>query len=244
MIATVREAWRTAVPDMSDRHGPLPPLMIMLTVVTGLVDAFSYLALGHVFVANMTGNVVFAGFAIAGASGFSLLATVVALAAFAGGALLGGWIIRHAWSHRAHVLYLSLVLEVLLVAGASLMAEVSGSPAEAGTRYPLLMLLGLGMGGQNAAARALAVPDLTTTVLTLTITGTAADSRLAGGPGSRAGRRLLSAAAMFLGGLIGALVLLHGRHALPLLLATVLLAAACGTARWLSRSNAPWTQPL
>jgi hypothetical protein len=61
VIATVREAWRTAVPDLHDRHGPLPPLLVLLTVVTGLVDASSYLVLGHVFVANMTGNVVFAG---------------------------------------------------------------------------------------------------------------------------------------------------------------------------------------
>jgi uncharacterized membrane protein YoaK (UPF0700 family) len=47
-------------------HGPLPALLVCLTVVTGLVDAFSYLSLGHVFVANMTGNVVFLGFALAG----------------------------------------------------------------------------------------------------------------------------------------------------------------------------------
>jgi hypothetical protein len=88
----------------------------------------------------------------------------------------------------------------------------------------------------------LAVPDLTTTVLTLTITGTAADSRLAGGPGSRAGRRLLSAAAMFLGGLIGALLVRGGRSALPLLIATVLLVVVCLSARWLARSREPWTR--
>ena len=46
-----------------DRDWPLPPLLLGLTVVTGLIDAFSYLALGHVFVANMTGNVVFLAFA-------------------------------------------------------------------------------------------------------------------------------------------------------------------------------------
>ena len=240
MIATLREAWRTAVPDRDDRHGPLQPLMLVLTVVTGLVDAFSYLSLGHVFVANMTGNVVFAGFAIAGVGGFSLAATVVALAAFAGGALLGGRIIHRGRSHRVGVLYRALVLEVLLVGGAFVVAELSGGAP----RYPLLTLLGLGMGVQNAAARALAVPDLTTTVLTLTITGTAADSRLAGGPGSRAGRRLLSAAAMFLGGLVGALLLRGGWHAIPLLVATVLLAGACLTARRLARSHAPWTQSL
>jgi uncharacterized membrane protein YoaK (UPF0700 family) len=241
-MTTLREAWRTVVPDMNDRHGPLPPLMLLLTVVTGLVDAFSYLLLGHVFVANMTGNVIFGGFAIAGVGGFSLTATVVAVAAFAAGAFLGGRIIRRARSHRARILQLALALETLLVAAAFLVA--SGSAIGAGSRYLLIALLGLGMGVQNAAARAVAVPDLTTTVLTLTITGTAADSHLAGGPGAKAGRRLLSTAAMFLGGLVGALVVLHGRPALPLLFATLLLAAACGVAWRFARSSAPWTQPV
>jgi uncharacterized protein DUF1275 len=49
------------------KDGVLPPLMILLTIVTGVVDAVAYLRLGHVFVANMTGNVVFLGFAAAGA---------------------------------------------------------------------------------------------------------------------------------------------------------------------------------
>ena len=57
-----------------------------LTVVTGLVDAVSYLALGHVFVANMTGNVVFLGFALAGAPGLSAPASLAALVAFLVGA--------------------------------------------------------------------------------------------------------------------------------------------------------------
>ena len=215
MIVTLRDAVRTVVPDMNDRHGPLPPLMILLTVVTGLVDAFSYLLLGHVFVANMTGNVVFVGFALAGAPGFSITATAVAVAAFAAGALVGGRIGSSFRSHRARLLHVALVVETLLVTGALLVAEVSGWPIGAGRRYLLIALLGLAMGVQNAAARALAVPDLTTTVLTLTITATAADSRLAGGAGAKAGRRLLSTAAMFLGGLVGALVILHGHTSCP-----------------------------
>jgi hypothetical protein len=55
----VSEVRQTLVPDLQGQHGPLPLLLIALTFVTGLVDAFSYLVLGHVFVANMTGNVVF-----------------------------------------------------------------------------------------------------------------------------------------------------------------------------------------
>ena len=57
-----------AAPD----YGPLPALLLILTAVTGIVDAVSILSLGRVFVANMTGNVVFAGFAAVGAPGFSL----------------------------------------------------------------------------------------------------------------------------------------------------------------------------
>jgi uncharacterized membrane protein YoaK (UPF0700 family) len=47
---------------------PVPLLMALmaLTAVSGLVDAVSYLGLGHVFTANMTGNVVVLGFAAAG----------------------------------------------------------------------------------------------------------------------------------------------------------------------------------
>ena len=57
----------TVVPDARGRHGPLPPVLLSMTVVTGLVDAVSYLTLGHVFAANMTGNVAFLSFALAGA---------------------------------------------------------------------------------------------------------------------------------------------------------------------------------
>jgi uncharacterized membrane protein YoaK (UPF0700 family) len=182
MSAVLRDAWTTVVPDMEDRHGPLPPLMLALTVVTGLVDAFSYLVLGHVFVANMTGNVVFSGFAIAGAAGFSLVASLAALAAFALGALLGGRLAHGAGTHRGRVLHLALLLETTLVLAAYVVAQATDtSHVTTAVQYSLIALLGLAMGVQNATARALAVPDLTTTVLTLTITGVAADSRLAGG---------------------------------------------------------------
>ena len=243
MLVVLRDAWTTVVPDMRDRHGPLPPLMLVLTTATGLVDAFSYLALGHVFVANMTGNVVFAGFSIAGAAGFSLIASLVALVAFSGGALFGGRITRRARAHRGRVLYLTIVVETVLLATAFVVAQAAGAP-DGDVRYPLIVLLGLAMGVQNAAARALAVPDLTTTVLTLTITGIASDSRLAGGAGGKVGRRTLSAAAMFFGGLVGAFAVLHGHSALPLLLAALLLAAAAAAAFMLSDSDGTWTQPL
>ena len=88
MTTFFTEVRQTLVPRGEVKHGPLPPLLVAMTLVTGLVDAFSYLVLGHVFVANMTGNVVFLAFALAGASGFSILASLVALCSFVLGSLL------------------------------------------------------------------------------------------------------------------------------------------------------------
>ncbi|MFI8435524.1 YoaK family protein [Streptomyces sp. NPDC079020] len=245
MAVVLREAWSTVVPDPDSRHGPLPPLMLALTFVTGLVDAVSYLLLGRVFVANMTGNVVFSGFALAGAPGFSLAASLVALAAFASGALTGGLIVHRtgARTHRGRMLQYALLAETVFVTAALVVTLISGTPYSGGVRFTLIVLLGLGLGVQNAASRALAVPDLTTTVLTLTLTGVASDSRLAGGGGSRAGRRVMSAAAMLLGALAGGAAVLNGRPTLPLLLVVAVLAVASAAAALLARSGAPWTEP-
>ena len=241
---TLNQAFRTIVPERGARFGPLPPLMLLLTFVTGFVDAYSYLALGHVFVANMTGNVVFSGFAVAGAPGFSLAASLAALAAFAVGALVGGRIARIHNTHRGRHFSTSILVETAVILAAYLVAQLGPTPDKnAAVRYVLIALLGIGMGVQNAAARSLAVPDLTTTVLTLTITGTSADSKLAGGPGGKPGRRLLSVAAMFVGGLIGALAVLHGHGPLSLLCAVILLTTAASVA-WTTRtSEADWTRP-
>ena len=203
MIATVTEAWRTVVPPAGDRHGPLAPLLVMLTVVTGLVDSFSYLVLGHVFVANMTGNVVFLAFALVGAKGFSIWASLVALGSFVVGAVASGRIVTRLGGRRGPMLAATAALEAVLVAGSMVVAWLASTPGSGTPRYVLIVLLGLGAGMQNGTARKLAVPDLTTTVLTLTITGAAFESRLGGGSGGKVGRRGLSAVAMFLGALVG-----------------------------------------
>ncbi len=119
-------------------------------------------------------------------------------------------------------------------------AATVGDPGSGVARYLLIVLLGLAMGTQNAAARKLAVPDLTTTVLTLTITGIFADGRLAGGAASRTGRRLLSALAMFLGGLVGALLVLRASAALAIAVASVVLVVVAVTAAIPSRTDRPW----
>ena len=196
-------------PAKDDREGLLPPLLFVLTVVTGLVDAVSYLALGHVFVANMTGNVVFLGFAVAGAPDFSIPASLTAIAAFLVGALAGGRLGSSMAQQRSRFLGIAILAELGLVAIALLVAIATADVNADLVRYGLIVLLALAMGLQNATARSLAVPDLTTTVLTLTLTGLAADSTLAGGTNPRWSRRLLATGAMFLGALVGAFLVLH-----------------------------------
>src|SRR2546423_4998766 len=137
LSAPLTDAWRTMVPAAGDPYGPLPPLLLALTVVTGLVDAVSYLVLGHVFVANMTGNVVFLGFALAGASGFSIAASLVALAAFSLGALAGGRLSTALGAHQGRLLAAASTVEVCLVA-ASVGIAVTTGESGSGARYVLI----------------------------------------------------------------------------------------------------------
>ena len=212
-------------------HGPLPVLLVCLTVVTGLVDAFSYLSLGHVFVANMTGNVVFLGFALAGVGEISITASLLAVLAFAIGAAVGGrWAAPRA-VHRGHLLGAATSVQagvVLVGAVIASTAGVRGSPV----RLLLIGLLGLAMGGQNAVVRRLSVPDLTTTVLTLTVTGLVADATSQ----SVRGRRVVSVLAMLAGALIGGVLLRWVTLAAPLWLASAFL-VACAAAAFAAASR-------
>jgi uncharacterized membrane protein YoaK (UPF0700 family) len=223
-----------------DRNGPLPALLLVLTMVTGVVDAISYLKLGHVFVANMTGNVVFLGFAIADPQNFSIPASLVAIGAFLAGALLGGRLASRFGRHRGRHITIAIFSETVLVAVA-LIASISALDPNGTTMgYTLIVLLALAMGLQNATARHIAIPDLTTTVLTLTMTGLAADSNLAGAHNAHPRRRLAAIAAMFLGAALGAAFVLHFGVGPALALALVPLASAGIVAYRHSASPAAW----
>jgi uncharacterized membrane protein YoaK (UPF0700 family) len=211
-------------------HGPLPVLLVCLTVVTGLVDSFSYLSLGHVFVANMTGNVVFLGFGLAGAGDIAVGASLVAVLAFTLGAATGGrWAVRRP-PHRGHLLAAAAATQAGLVVVAAVVADTAGVRSSA-ARLTLVGVLALAMGAQNAVARRLAVPDLTTTVLTLTVTGMVADAT----SWSVRLRRLLSVAAMLGGALTGGVLLRWVSTAAPLWLAAALLSVCAVSAYTASR---------
>jgi uncharacterized membrane protein YoaK (UPF0700 family) len=241
MQTFLTEVRETLIPGRNDRFGPLPPLLVGMTVVTGLVDAFSYLLLGHVFVANMTGNVVFLGFAVVGAPGFSIGASLVALVSFAAGSVVGGRIVQRFGQHRGHHVAVATATQALLLIVAMILAFVGTKPFGSGVRYGLIVFLAVAMGVQNSSVRRLAVPDLTTTVLTLTVTGIGADSALGGGQGSKSGRRLVSVVAMFLGALAGAALILHVRVALPLVVAAAIVVVVAVVSHVSGRSDPAWT---
>ncbi|MEV6975994.1 YoaK family protein [Kitasatospora sp. NPDC093806] len=203
---------------MHDRH-PLALALFGLTVVSGLIDAVSYLGLGHVFTANMTGNVVVIAFALAGAPGFSVTGSLTSLAAFLLGALLAGRLA----TRRPGQLRTAFGLEAALYGAAAAVVFARGTDGPA--QYVVIALLALAMGIRNGTVRGLGVPDLTTTVLTLTLTGLAADSRLAGGAATRQRRKLLSVLTMLAGAAPGAVLVLHGQTAWALVASAALSAA-------------------
>ena len=219
-------------------HGPLPALMLVLTVLTGVVDAVSILSLGRVFVANMTGNVVFVGFAVAGASGFSLSASISALAGFLVGAALGGAAVGRLGGHRGRLLAAVAGAELALVILALLITALAGANLGTGEKVAIAALLALAMGVQNAAVRDLKVFDLTTTVLTMTLTGIAADYRQR--DRFAITRRLLAVFAMFAGAAVGTVLVLKVSNTAALGLAALLLITVTATAATASRTAATW----
>jgi uncharacterized membrane protein YoaK (UPF0700 family) len=239
-MSVLGEAARTLWPPRGDRHGPLAPIMVALTFVTGVVDAASYLELGHVFVANMTGNVVFLGFALAGARGLSSASSLTALGSFVVGAFAGGHLGARTPDHRGHLLRAASATQVALFAIALIVALAATEPLHTGVRYALIVPMALAMGVQNAAAQRLAVPELTTTVLTRTLTGLASEAGLAGGSGSKLGRRAIAIAAMLLGAVAGGLLVLHVSVAAALAVAIAIVLAVGVAIHLLSRSGAAW----
>jgi uncharacterized membrane protein YoaK (UPF0700 family) len=231
-----RLGWLTA----DAAHGPLPALLVGLTVLTGVVDAVSILALGRVFVANMTGNVVFVGFALAGAAGFSLAASLAALAGFVAGARAGGGLIRRFGSDRARLLTVGCSVELVFVVAALTVTALSGSVLSAGGRDIVAAVLAVGTGIQNAVARRLAVPDLTTTVLTMTLTGLAADTTVDRNRKAARSRRLLAVVAMLAGAVAGAVLVLHANATAALGAGTAVLTVVTVAAALTTQHTASW----
>lgn len=216
---------------------PLPWLLLLLSATTGLVDAVSVLGLGKVFTANMTGNVVFLGFSAAGTPGFSWPPYVLAILTFMAGALVAGRLgHQHAGRPLAGWLTRSALIEAALLWAAAVVAIDFDVLAPDQSRVvAIIALTAIAMGFRNATIRQLKVPDLTTTVLTLTITGIAADSKAAGGSNPNWMRRLAAVIAIFAGAVLGAVLVRSWGLTLPLVLAgATVLGGTLAAARALS----------
>jgi uncharacterized membrane protein YoaK (UPF0700 family) len=214
----------------------LPSRLLALTVTTGVIDAASYIGLGHVFTANMTGNVVLLGFGLAGAGGLPVLAPIISLGAFMLGARAGGIFASSAAAAGGPRLDPALSCEGALVLVAAVLAAVIEPKVGSLAAYVVIGLLALAMGVRNAVVRKIGFPDLTTTVLTMTITGLASEP-LRGEHRMAHLRRLLAVGAMLIGALIGGL-LVERQLAAPLWLAAA-IALGCRASNTVIRRRHP-----
>lgn len=204
---------------------PLTRTLLILTFVTGIVDVVSFLALGSVFSAMQTGNVIFLGLGIAGISGAPVLAPLVALVAFLAGGTAGAFLAHAATPAAGRRLHLAMTAEIAILAVAALIAALTHVHAGDATAYVLIAILSIAMGLRNTIARGIGDPNLATTVLNLTLgafvsstpTGIASESEL--------GLRAAAIGAILLGAITGAL-LLKTSLALALAVAAAVVVAA------------------
>lgn len=178
--------------------------LLLLTFATGLVDAISVLILGHVFVANMTGNVIFLGFWFVPHSDVDLTAALVAFVSFMVGAAMGGRLARRLDHDVRLWLTAAMSFEVVALLVLSLLAGTGILQYHDSGRLILISGLAVVFGGQSMAARRFGIQELSTTVLTATIVGIGADSRLAGGTGEREKLRYAVVFTMLSGAALGA----------------------------------------
>lgn len=200
--------------------------MIVLTFVTGVVDAVGYLGLDKVFTGNMTGNIVILGMGVAGADGLPILGPALALAGFTAGAWAAGIALRSrdgkGWDHRITVL---LTLGGLALAAMAVLAAVAtpaaGHTTGTAVQIVLATVTAAVMGQQAMTARAVAVADMTTVVVTSTLAGLAGETWTRAGSSTLFNRRLAAILIIFAGAVVGAL-LLKVHIAVPFALAAAL----------------------
>ncbi|MFZ3468640.1 YoaK family protein [Streptomyces sp. 4.24] len=198
-------------------RSPLTVLFLVLTVVTGLIEAVSLLALGPVFTAMQTGNVLFLAFGVAHAGPVPALAPAVSLTAFALGAVCGARLeaFTEDRGRRWFVTGLSAEAVLLLSAAAAGWGVAPRFGAPTGRQLVVSALLSLAMGMRNVTSLRVNLPGVPTTLVTRSMTaflgGSAIGRDRAFGYGTAAWRRpVLSVASMFAGGLAGALLVRTG----------------------------------
>jgi uncharacterized membrane protein YoaK (UPF0700 family) len=212
-----------AAPGIGEELGLVDVLLMVLAVSSGAIDSVSFLALGKVFTAFMTGNIAFLGLAIAGAPGPGIPMVLVSCFAFGLGVYIASKLLVQyrsldTWPRQVTVvLGLSLLPQALF----AVLWAAKSYALSSGDTYALLGLWAMAMGMQSAAARRLNVAGVFTTAATATVIHLAGD--LAGWkvqPGERA--RLAGVLlSLLLGAGCGALLLLKARPYVPLFPLTI-----------------------
>lgn len=204
-------------------------LMLALTFSAGINDAVGFLGLDRVFTGNMTGNVVILGMGVAGGEDLPVLGPALALAGFMAGAALAGRALRQAttaWTRATTVLF---ALVALVMFALAVVLFVVGEDPDQQVRVTATTTAAVAMGVQASTARHVAVPEVSTVVVTSTIVGFAADSALGNNRHHHSWRRFLAVSLIVLGAAAGTLML-EVHLALGLLVAGVitLLVTAVG----------------
>jgi uncharacterized membrane protein YoaK (UPF0700 family) len=178
--------------------------LLLLTFATGLADSLSILVLGHVFVANMTGNVIFLGFWLAPRTVIDLTAVAVALPTFVCTTIVSGRLSRYFGSRTRPWITTVLATEITLLVLLAVLAGTGALHYHDKTKLFMIGLLAVTFGLQHSSARQFGIRELSTTVLTSTIVSLGMESRLAGGTGDREKLRLSVVFTMCGGALVGA----------------------------------------
>ena len=215
--------------------------LLLLTTSTGAIDAVSYLALDRVFTGNMTGNVLFLGFALVGVPGIPFLNNAVALAGFVVGSIVSGRIIGR---HQAQGFPRSSAW--ILVAGAVIIVGLGTAwltmvDLPEPSLLVITALLAAVMGAQVSAVKPIGNSDVTTIVVTNTVANLARDTRLGGGTNAAWLPRLLAIVAMFAGAAIGAAAVVYAGRSVALLIAAAIFVSA--TAVLIATSRMPLAAP-
>lgn len=210
------------------------PGFYLLTAICGIVDAVCFLALGGVFAEIMTGNLMFAAFALGqGRFAVDFVQFAIPLACFTAGAMIGGYVLRSPRfvGHRrtGFVWTAGLVVVAALLA---LLWEPSGTSTDARI---VVGVLAVAMGLQNALVLEHGVPDVATNVMTLTLVRVLSNWSLLGGDNARWNYRVGSIAVFVAGAAVGAFLVRFGAG-VGLLAAAALYVVALV---WLMRGRNP-----
>ncbi len=152
-------------------------MLLLLTLAAGSVDAISYLGLGHVFTAMMTGNTVLLGLALGQGQIAAASRNILALLGFGGGVILGATIAERdrSQSDWPPAVTRALALEGVLLGAFAAFWHLTGPARGEASLYSLIVLTAVAMGVQSAAVRRLGVPGIATTYITGTLTSLMVD---------------------------------------------------------------------